>query len=161
MFRMSLAWFVHPSVPSDLFFIWQFWNSAFPRLNQDILELSYPSFILSGSFVSERGSHRRGSPGVALGLGIKAGGAALSCEPPRVSPSAKQRPAAWPCPEQARGSFPDTPGTWHVANLLENISYQAFTWENSPCSLIFTDICKLYTNVLFDIDFKCHERYWN
>ena len=78
-------------VPSDPFFIRQFWNSAFPRLNRDILELSYPSLIVSGSFVSERGSHRRGSPGVALGLGMKAGGAALSCELPHVSPSAKHR----------------------------------------------------------------------
>lgn len=72
-------------VPSDPFFIRQFWNSAFPRLNRDILELSYPSLIVSGSFVSERGSHRRGSPGVALGLGIKADGTALSCELPRVT----------------------------------------------------------------------------
>lgn len=53
--------------------------------------MSYPSLIVSGSFASERGSHRRGSPGVALGLGIKAGGTALSCELPHVSPSAKHR----------------------------------------------------------------------
>lgn len=54
--------------------------------------MTYFSFdILSGSFVSECGSRRRGSPGVALGLGIKAGGPALSSELPHVSPSAKHR----------------------------------------------------------------------
>ena len=95
------------------------------------LSSSSSSLILSGSFVSERGSHRRGSPGVALGLGIKADGTALSCELPHVSPSAKHRwLAVWPSPEQARGSFPDTSGTWHLTSLLENILYQAFTWKN-------------------------------
>ena len=54
--------------------------------------MTYFSFdILSGSFVSECGSHHRGSPGVALGLGIKAGGPALSSELPHVSPSAEHR----------------------------------------------------------------------
>ena len=91
----------------------------------------FPFDILSDSFVSECGSQCRGSPGVALGLGIKAGGPALSSELPHVSPSTEHRwPALWPSPEQARGSFPDTSGTWHLTSLLEDISYQAFTWKN-------------------------------